>query len=357
MSVRCGFYLSNIGQIDDSSRQMRYDRDFIRLSGGSCETLLELREVGDLSLVRQMFLGGESFRTWTRSRNISLSREIHMTDDAALFTGSESKANSNHHFMLCEGKTIHQFTDFWQTAPRYTIAADRLAKKSQTLEGARHFRAACREIAAATNERTAIAAMLPPGVLCGHTINVERRPARRPNAVALILVGLMNSFPFDWLLRQKAASHVSLYLLAELPVPKFLAEVDRFLAHGTLRLSCNHQEFAPLWHEQLGSSWREGTCRHSWPAIAKEPDRWQLRAAMDALVAQAYGLDRAQYERILGSFSHRSCKAAPALCLAAFDDLADSGLVQFCRQHDSYADIALVTSIAEPAESLAALTP
>ena len=69
----------------------------------------------------------------------------------------------------------------------------------------------------------------------------------------------------------------------------------------------------------------EGAPRRSWPVVAAEADRWRLRAAMDAVIAHAYGLDRAQYERVLASFSHRSFRAAPALCLAAFDEFAQRG--------------------------------
>ena len=88
-----------------------------------------------------------------------------------------------------EGKTIHQFSDRWDTLPRYAIRAADLADKPQSTASARHYRAACREVARSTDERTAIATMLPPGVLCGHTISVERTPMRRPNAAALSLVG------------------------------------------------------------------------------------------------------------------------------------------------------------------------
>ncbi len=69
---------------------------------------------------------------------------------------------------------------------------------------------------------------------------------------------------------------------------------------------------------------------------------------MDAVIAHAYGLDRAQYERVLASFSHKSFPAAPALCLAAFDELGRVGLTQFCRDRDPYFDIPLVTKLAKP---------
>jgi hypothetical protein len=223
-----------------------------------------------------------------------------------------------------------------------------LADKPQAAGGAQYYRAACREVARSTDERTVIAAMLPPGVLCGHTISVERKPARRPNAAALSLVGVMNSFPFDWLLRQKAAAHVSLYILSELPVPELTQDADRLVAHTTLRLCCNHRGFASLWREQLGDAWREEAPGCSWPAVAAEADRWRLRAAMDAVIAHAYGLDRAQYARVLAGFSHKSFGASPALCLAAFDEFERMGAALFCRNHDPYFDISLVTNFAEP---------
>ena len=182
-------------------------------------------------------------------------------------------------------------------------------------------------------------------MICGHTINVERRPSQRPNAAALTLVAVLNSFAFDWMLRQKAAAHVSLYILRELPIPLLAPNADRFLAHATLRLSCDHRGFLPLWREQVGTVWREASKRCSWPALPAAESRWRLRAAMDAIVASAYGLDRADYQHILGSFSRKSFTHAPTL--AAFDELAEQGLEAFCNGHDPYFDIPLVTTLGQ----------
>ncbi|HET6194529.1 MAG TPA: hypothetical protein VFE12_02195, partial [Acetobacteraceae bacterium] len=66
------------------------------------------------------------------------------------------------------------------------------------------------------------------------------------------------------------------------------------------------------------------------------------------------GLDRVHYERLLGSFSHRSFRAAPALCLAAFDGIASVGLRRFCAEYDPYHDVPLVMTEARPAIRLAA---
>ncbi len=116
------------------------------------------------------------------------------------------------------------------------------------------------------------------------------------------------------------------------------------LAHSALRLTCNHEGYRPLWQEQLGeNTWREPAPRekHTWPVLAGDDARWAVRAAIDAVVAEAYGLSRDQYAHVLASFSHKSYPKAPALCLAAFDELASLGLEAFTHKHDPYWDIPL----------------
>jgi hypothetical protein len=62
-----------------------------------------------------------------------------------------------------------------------------------------------------------------------------------------------------------------------------------------------------------------------------------LRPRIDAIIANAYGLSRDQYDHVLGGFSHRSHPDAPALCLQAFDELKTTGETRFCRQYDPLA--------------------
>jgi hypothetical protein len=361
--IRCGFYLTNFADVEEPDRLMDYDRQFITVSGGGYGTLLELRGKTELAIARRMFLNRENYGRWTHGRGTVLSREIHMTDDAGRFTavtdlvrrnvpptnqGIPNNLHRQGYCILHEGKTIHQFSDKWETPPRYVVSLRDLAGKPNSIENTRYFRAACREIARSTDERTSIAAILPPGVICGHTISVERKPASRPNASALTLVAVMNSFAFDWLLRQKAAVHVSLYILADLPSPRLAPIADCFLAHAALRLCCNHRGFRPLWREQLA----DAPLPAAWPVLPNGQERWRLRAAMDAVVANAYDLRAADYQRILASFSHKSFPTARALCLVAFDELAAVGLEAFCRKHDPFRGTPLVKALAKPVISL-----
>jgi hypothetical protein len=348
-AFRCGFYLDDVAQIEDPARMMRYDRAFIEKSGGAHLTFLELRSTADLAIARRLFLPHRSLRDWTSRHGIVLGREMNITDDAHRVTPvTHLRRDRREYLLLHEGKTIQQFDDRWESGARYAVALSALQDKPAWRDAAHYFRLALRKIARSTDERTAIAAFTSPGYLFNDTAPVERTPHHRSNATALLLCALINSFVFDWALRQKAAATVNLFILEACPICDLSAHAARFLAHGALRLSCNHPAFASLWHEQLGTAWREATTPGRWPAIASEPERWRLRAAMDAVTAQAYGLARADYQHILNSFAHQHFPAAPALCLAASGVLSKQGLAAFCRIHDPYDDIALVGALASP---------
>ncbi|NLF15826.1 MAG: hypothetical protein GX595_01015 [Lentisphaerae bacterium] len=121
------------------------------------------------------------------------------------------------------------------------------------------------------------------------------------------------------------------------------------LAHGGLRLTCNHAGYAPLWREQVGDAWREpGRAPFTWPVLEGDDARWAVRAAIDAVVADAYGLSREHYAHVLSTFSHKSYPKAPELCLAAFDELKALGLDAFTQKHDPYWDIPLNEALPKP---------
>jgi len=73
-----------------------------------------------------------------------------------------------------------------------------------------------------------------------------------------------------------------------------------------------------------------------------------VRAAIDAVVADAYGLTREQYAHVLSTFSHASYRKAPELCLAKFDELRAIGLDAFTKKYDPYWDIPLNENLPQP---------
>ncbi|MGA3000164.1 MAG: N-6 DNA methylase [Acetobacteraceae bacterium] len=340
-AFRCAFYLHSIAQLDDPDRIMVYDREFLAATGGACETFLELRGQTDLRVAKHMFVGSPDMQEWLSAHRITFGREAHMTDDSYRFTpiGHLAQAKA---LPLHEGKTFHQFTDGWKTAPRYAIHLDAMRDKPVWLRASGHYRLAFREISRGTDERTMIAAMIPPGHIFGHKATCEKAPWERPDATALVLCAVFNSFAFDWCLRRKIAASVSLFMLNGCPAPSLSNAAFRFLAHGALRLSCRHAGFARLWREQLSST------RAFAPELAAAEDRNRLRAAIDAVVARGYGLGRDDYHHILSGFSHKADPTAPEQCLAAFDLLTACGEQKFLRKHDPFSDLPLVDEPGQP---------
>ncbi len=327
-SIRCGFYLDRIEDAEDRTKIMTYSREFLERTGGPSLTPLELRGAADLAIAERLFTVPERLKTWCERHRLHLGRDLHMTDDAGCF-----RTIGAGNLIVHEGKTFHQYTDTWTAKPRYAVLSDTVQPAVAAAAG--YYRLVFRDIARSNDERTMIACLAPPGTVFGHTATVEKVPWARANADALVLCALFNAFPFDWLVRQKAATHLSLYILDALPVPHLDETQRRFLAHAALRLSCIHDGYDALWREQVGGPRDEP---RACPTV---------RAAIDAVVAHAYGLDRKQYDHVLSSFSHRSHPAAVRLCRAAFESLLVVGMEAFCRRHDPHWHVPLVMASAQ----------
>jgi hypothetical protein len=155
----------------------------------------------------------------------------------------------------------------------------------------------------------------------------------------LAMVALLNSFCVDHHARRHIVTNFGKRHMAWVPAPDLTAAAERprlqFLARAALRLAAVNDAYAPLWRAQLGERWRERG--PGFPALADADGRAAVRAAIDAAVADAYGLARGEYAALLADFRHDG--DAPARWLVAFDELRAAGLAAFVRRHDPYWDV------------------
>ena len=364
----CAFYLHDdewlFGQ-RDGREPLVYGLDFVQRTGGEYLTLLELRSRNEFAAAEVCFAKGEPFGQVCERAGIRLGRELNMSDDAWRFTVTTdvldtkrdprnpdvaSQLQQMGYLVLHEGKTFWQFDDRWGDRPRFLVPISQLSDRREAVLASRYYRAAYRDISGSTNERTLVYSLLCPGCVIGDTAKApERNPQDRPGSVILAIIGVCNAYVPDFLVRLRAASHVSLFMLRATPLPTFAGSIRLFFAHSALRLTCNHSGYEPLWREQVGEAWREeGKPPMTWPVLAGDDERWAIRAAIDAVVADAYGLSRDQYAHVLATFSHASYRKAPELCLARFDELKSLGLEKFTRKHDPYWDIPLNENLPQP---------
>jgi hypothetical protein len=359
----CAFYLHDDEWLfgDRSAGGLRYGLRFVQQTGGEYLSLLELRSKSDYEIAQICYDNGCPLGKVCETLGIRLGRELNTSDDAWRLTATGEVLRNREdprdpdiaayllgrgYLAIHEGKSFWHYDDHWEQRPRSLIHLSLLGERSQWMESPKYHRLALRKIASSTNERTLVMSFLPTSWLSVDSVHAELAPQARKSAAALCVVAESSSFITDWLTRMLVGANVNLFIVNRVPLVDSLFN-SRLLVHNALRLTCNHAGYALLWREQLGDTWREATPPYTWPVLAGDDARWAVRAAIDAVVAQAYGLDRAQYAHVLSTFSHKSYPQAPALCLARFDELAEIGLEAFTKKWDPYWDVPLNEALPE----------
>ncbi len=188
----------------------------------------------------------------------------------------------------------------WLPDPQFWVSAD-AAEWPEDLDWAVAFK----DVTAPTNVRTMIASVVPQSGF-GNTL-----PLLMPDTAdtiayqenAWLFVACFNSFPFDFVSRQKVqGQHLNWFVVEQLPILKSADYDQRWFGDKTarelvrdhvLRLTYTAHDMAPFARD-LGY---EGP-----PFIWDEEKRRHLRARLDALYFHLYGLDREDAAYVLGTF-------------------------------------------------------
>ncbi len=360
-SFICGFYLHDDRVLftENSNLLIEYSIEFVMRTGGNHLTLIECRNTQDQQIINA--ISKIPTLNWEKicdEWNIQLAFgvEIHRSKEYAVPLLPPQHLNNYwlecvslgwKRLPICEGKTVWQYQDYWTCPIQLSTPIEIALSKRHWQESFNFYRLGYRRVASSTNERTFVSMIIPPGAVCDNTIAIETTPSKRKNYYALYQMSIGNSYSFDYLLRQRVSATVNAFLIApiQICVP---SENIKFIVHGGLRLVCNHPGFFDLWQEQFGNEWRESIPANTFPVLANEDARWEVRSAIDAVVAQDYGLSREQYAHVLSTFSHKSYPKAPSLCLTKFDELNEIGLEVFTQKHDPYWDVPLVETLPKP---------
>jgi hypothetical protein len=267
-----------------------------RLSPDS-HSVMEFKSELDIEIAEKMLrhplLGERIEGEW----NLVLGNEFHMTNDSKLFKTAPGPGR----LPLYEGKMIHHFESGLAT-PRYWVDADEgrsaiLGKGSvdsgQELPYQR-YRFAHRAIARNTDSRTLIATVLPADCFFGHSMNGDK--AGTSEQAQLLSCALLNSFCFDYFLRQMVTANLTMFFLYQCPVPResLQSSSNTKLIHRAARLICTTPDFDDLAKSVGLRSHNDGA--------TDAAERAQLRAELDGLVAHLYGLTESEFVHILGTF-------------------------------------------------------
>jgi N-6 DNA Methylase len=261
---------------------------------------------------------------------IDWGREFHIDQDRISFSEAGTGAP------LREGKHIHQFrSDFAEPTYHLNVPEGERALLGRAMKRAKlkgdpysrrrrrgetpllepgirlaglespfdQYRPGFRETARAGDERSLIAAILPPGTSLAHTVHYFYRSEWNqaldgyetilPASAMAYIVGVFNSLVLDFVVRRKVGMHVTKSVMSTLPVVDVPldagpgAEIIRLSA----RLSCQGAEFAEL----------AGVLGCEYGPLGVDDER-AMRAELDARVALLYGLSAPQLELVMADF-------------------------------------------------------
>lgn len=162
------------------------------------------------------------------------------------------------------------------------------------------------DVASPGNERSLVAALVPPGCVCGDKVPtlVLRDDADRDDLPAMLAwLALANSFTIDFLVRQRIGLKISYAVLDGLPFPRLAADDPTLhrLAALALRLTCTSPCTLPLW-DTIAARGLVPARTDDRPGLHDPELRLAALAAIEAIVAHLYGLTPADLAHILDAF-------------------------------------------------------
>ena len=353
--ARCAFFLQDVSELDDPERFFRLTAaDFARVNPNTgTAPIFRSRRDAELTIAVYSRLpvlasrsAGEEIRAWP----VKYTRMLDMAMDSGLFRTREEleeregayrvegngwRSADGDWLPLYEGKMVqafdHRAADTTRNEenlfrPGQQEAIPPLEKRLfDRLPTPRYFVMedegrwswpddwciAFKDVTAATNMRTMIAALIPRAG-AGHTLPLlplDDEMEDRASTASLIVANL-NAVPFDFVARQKVpATHLTWYVMEQLPViplerydavrygAKTAGEIVR---EAVLELTYTADDMAPFARD-MGHVDEKGEVRQ--PFVWNEERRLFLRARLDAVFFNLYGVtDRDDVRHIYSTF-------------------------------------------------------
>jgi hypothetical protein len=295
---------SHLGEfLRDPLEHIELTSDIIRKTSPQSRTVLEFRSAADVPIAKKVLhpplLGDELAGGWTVDFHVGLQiateREKNaMRPQKGLRPGP-----------VYAGNMLHQY-EFHVDEPRLLLGKEtRLRREPRINFSSSAYMFGFRNIAKSRDERTLIAAMIPPGVMVNDSVTIHalhpdelnNSGQSYPDALeTLYILAAFNSYVLDWIIRMRISRHINMSDIWQLPLPR-LTKADPRLAPIALRaarLTCTTPAFD-------GLARAAGFENHT-RGVTHPEQRARLRAEIDGLVAHLYGLTEHEFAHILLTF-------------------------------------------------------
>lgn len=331
------------------SAAVELDADVIRKSSPDTYVIPNTRNASDIEIAARMerrhpaFIAGWPLRHYQRELDMTKGSNLFTIDCAGLPVYEGRMVTHFDH----RAKTYvsgHGNSAVWRErsfgdaekdiVPQwYVLRADIPPRMAERVD---RYRIGFGDVANPRNERSFMAALIPPGAICGNTVpTIDFGWGNE--WMYLPWLAVANSFVVDALARKRLSSpHLKPYILDTLPFPRPSLEEPwaQKVCDLALKLTCTSPEMTAYWNAMaekgLCEVVPEGTVPRS--ALLDEESRAIARAEIDAVVArEVYGLSSEELSDILETFpvlKKRDEKAFGAyrtkhLILESYDNLSE----------------------------------
>jgi hypothetical protein len=228
---------------------------------------------------------------------------------------------------LCEGRMIDQYdhrakaysagrgraaewidlpfgTTTKRIQPQWYINKEAVPQKLS--ERVKVFRSCYCKVVSPTNERTLLASLIPPDVLCGDSVPTIFFQPEGFEWFHPLWIAFANTYSMDFIARAKVALNLTMTVMDSLPFPRPAQDDPRVrpIVERALRLLCTGPEMIPFWNLMAQRGWVPVTASPTTvPGELDEEARLHIRAEIDAIVARdIFGLTRPELEYVLTTF-------------------------------------------------------
>lgn len=257
----------------------------------------EVRSQGEWKIFTRVCEGGVAWDGAIGPWKARFCREVDMTKERPKFLSKPTETA----LPVIEGRIVHHHrfgvkghvrgtgrSAVWRPfpmgasvlSPQFWIEPGSLPRTNQSRPSM--WRAGFCDIAGQTNERSLMAAVIPPGVACGNKVPTIVFADSSKDRL-FVWTAVANSFPFDWMLRRVITTTINYFLLQSIPMPKLVV--------GGLP-----------WQKLLACATELRRLDTAGASVANMDRMAALRAEIDAEVAVAYGLSPDELALMLEDF-------------------------------------------------------
>jgi len=260
--VRSVDTLDELADAGPDMQALHVRRDLLERVSGPQLAVPDLRTGCDVDIVAKITLSTPALGA-ADGWNVHFGRELNATDDRRHFI------DAAHALPVVEGKHLRPFAVDVAAARHHIPRA--VAARLLPAKPYERPRLAYRDVAAATNRTTLIAAIVPASAVTTHTLFCLKD--RLNEDEQMFLCGMFNSYVANYLVRLRVTTHVTVAIVDRLPMPR-------------------PPRTSPAFREMVALANR----------IARDAADRSAAASLQALAASLYGLDAAEFEHVLNTF-------------------------------------------------------